>query len=164
MATLVQNAPVRPQLLRMPAVGLFTLILALGACASFHESPCTPQGQSAVETIYFGTNIRNAEGKLVGEVKPEAWAAFLDQTVTPLFPKGLTWWRASGQWRLSSGALDREPSYVLRIVHAASEDEDRAVQAVVKKYIKDFDQEAVMWVRSRECVSTYGKERIMGTF
>lgn len=164
MATPMQDAPARPRLLRVPATGLVTLLLALTACASFHESPCTPQGQSAVETIYFGTNVRNAEGKLVGTVKPEAWAAFLEQTVTPLFPKGLTWWTASGQWRSSSGALDRELSYVLRIVHAAGEDEDRGVHAIVKKYIKDFDQESVMWVRSRECVSIYGKERIMGTF
>ena len=146
------------------AVGLLALALLTGACASFQEAPCTPQGQSAVETIYFGTNIRNTEGKLVGAVKPEAWAVFLEQTVTPLFPKGLTWWTASGQWRSSSGALDRELSYVLRIVHATSEDEDRAIHAIVKKYIKDFDQESVMWVRSRECVSIYGKERIMGTF
>jgi hypothetical protein len=164
MAILMQDAPVRSQSCRMPAAGLFTLILALGACTAFHESPCTPQGQSSVETIYFGTNVRNAEGKLVGTVKPEAWAAFLEQTVTPLFPKGLTWWTASGQWRSSSGALDRELSYVLRIVHATSEDEDRAVHAIVKKYIKDFDQESVIWVRSRECVSIYGKERIMGIF
>lgn len=164
MAIPAQDAPARSPLFRLPAAGLFALILALGACASFHDPLCPSQGQSVVETIYFGTNIRNAEGKLVGTVKPDAWAVFLDQTVTPLFPKGLTWWTASGQWRASSGALDRELSYVLQIVHAAGEDENRAVHAIVKKYIKDFDQESVMWVRSRECVSIYGKERVMGTF
>jgi uncharacterized protein DUF3574 len=165
MATPAAGVPALAQLFRLPAVCLFTLILvALEACTSFQEAPCVPEGQSLVETIYFGTNIRNQEGALVGKVKPEAWAVFLDQTVTPLFPKGLTWWTASGQWRSSGGALDRELSYVLRIVHATGEDEDRAVHAIVKKYIKDFEQESVMWVRSKECVSVYGKKSLVGTF
>ena len=164
MATLIPNTPVRSQLFRMPAAGLFALILATGACASVHDSLCTPQGQSVVETLYFGTNMRNPAGALVGTVKPEAWAAFLDQTVTPLFPKGLTWWTASGQWRSSSGALDREGSYVLQIVHAAGEEANRSVHAIVKKYMNDFEQESVTRVRSSECVLFYGKESLMGTF
>jgi len=164
MATRPPDTPARAQVLRLPAVSLFALILAAGACASVHDSPCTPQGQSVVETLYFGTNMRNPAGALVGTVKPEAWAAFLDQTVTPLFPKGLTWWTASGQWRSSSGALDREGSYVLQIVHATGEKADRAVHAIVKKYMKDFEQESVTRVRSSECVLFYGKESLMGTF
>jgi len=44
------------------------------------------------------------------------WMAFLEDTVTPLFPSGLTVLTAVGQWRDMSDRIVREPVRVLRLV------------------------------------------------
>ena len=50
-------------------------------------------------------------------VSEEQWMEFLGGVVTPLFPAGLTSWRVEGQWRDASGAVVREPSYIVELLH-----------------------------------------------
>ena len=69
---------------------------------------CKDGYQLAVhDSLYFGT------AKPDGVVSSEDWAKFLESTVTPRFPHGLTSSRASGQWRGPDGEIVREDAHVL---------------------------------------------------
>lgn len=99
------------------------------------------------ESLYFGT------AKPSGVVTPEEWAEFLRSTVTPRFPRGLTAWQASGQWRGADGAVIREASHVLNLVHANDATSEKAVLEIVATYKSRFHQEAVLRVKSHACTS-----------
>jgi hypothetical protein len=131
----------------MSALGPVVL-LVVGACASNQDLICRSDERVGVmETLYFGT------AKPGGAVTRDEWNTFLRETVTPLFPDGLTSWEAHGQWRTSDGAIEREASYVLHIAHAPREADDLAIQTIMRKYKEDFHQEAVLRIHSRGCLS-----------
>jgi hypothetical protein len=135
----------RPRLSTLLALSLFAM---LPACGTLHVPPC-PSGQQAAvqELLYFGTD------KPAGRVSAQDWAQFLEETVTPRFPDGLTAWPASGQWRSASSAIVHEPAYVLSLVHPASTSTETAIQELVASYKARFQQEAVLRVRSQACMS-----------
>lgn len=124
---------------------LILLFLGLGAVA------CAPRVQlkpSLVEdTLYFGLSTSQ------GPVTPAQWDSFLNQEVTPRFPDGLTVWDAKGQWKDSQGVIGKEPAKVLLLVHPDTADEDKAVQALIDTYKREFHQESVMRARTRPEVS-----------
>jgi hypothetical protein len=123
-------------------------LTTLSACASTRGLRCGPgETLTVVESLYFGTH------KPGGEVTAAEWQAFLADAVTPRFPDGLTVWAAAGQWRGTSEAIEREPSYVVQIAHPESADAERKVRAIVAEYERRFQQEAVMRVRGAMCVS-----------
>lgn len=138
---------------------LLALALMAGACASApHQAPACPQGgrgaplaAMVTDTLYFGAD-RTKDG-VARAVTPEEWRAFVDRTVTPLFPNGLTFWTASGQWRKETGAVVREASYVLQITHLPGSRDDTSLQDIMDTYKQDFDQKSVLRVRSSACVS-----------
>ena len=78
---------------------------------------------------------------------------FLNDIVVPNFPEGLTSWSAAGRWRNSAGLVEHETSYVLQLAHHGSEERDLAVQRIIHRYKRDFQQESVMRIRSRACRS-----------
>jgi hypothetical protein len=124
------------------------IIAALAGCASVPGPACNSHEQlSVVDALYFGTAKQN------GTVSADEWNAFLKNTVTPRFPDGLTAWQASGQWKSGSGAIVRESSYVLNLVHPDDAAGDSAVREIVETYKKEFAQEAVLRVRSTACTS-----------
>jgi hypothetical protein len=124
------------------------MIAALIGCASVPGLVCKAHEQvSVVDALYFGTAKQN------GTVSPDEWDAFLKNTVTLRFPDGLTAWQASGQWKSGSGAIVREASYVLNLVHPDDAASDDAVREIVEAYKKEFGQEAVLRVRSMACTS-----------
>lgn len=123
-------------------------VLLAGGCASLASAPCARGEQGMVsETLYFGTAMPR------GVVAAQDWEAFLRAVVTPRFPEGFTRWRAAGQWRSADGNIIGEDSYVVSIVHADDEAAERSVRAIVAEYKMRFEQEAVLRVRSRSCVS-----------
>lgn len=132
----------------LPILRLSPLLLLLSACMNL-QPPACPAGQDQVvqDLLYFGTD------KPTGEVSPADWTKFLDTTVTPRFPEGLTAWQASGQWRSASGEIVQEPSYVLSLVHPESPAADKSINELVEAYKTQFEQEAVLQVRSRACLS-----------
>ena len=72
---------------------LLTAWAALAGCASAPFAPCGSGEQPATsDLLYFGTAKPN------GVVSAQEWAQFLERTVTPRFPQGLSVWPASGQW------------------------------------------------------------------
>ncbi len=135
---------------RLATFLLMPALVAVGACASAPvPAPACPRGQQAMtaELLYFGTAMPQ------GSISAEDWRAFVDEVVTPRFPDGLTYWAASGQWKSPAGALVREPSYVLDIVHAPDLRSDVAIAEIVDGYKKRFQQESVLRVSSAACVA-----------
>lgn len=124
------------------------MMVAFTGCVSAPAPPCSPDEQPMVlDSLYFGT------AKPGGVVTAEEWAAFLDDTVAPDFPEGLTSWTAAGRWRNSVGFVELEASYVLQLTHNSIQEKDRAVQRIVQRYKDRFQQEAVMRIRSQACRS-----------
>lgn len=122
--------------------------LLLAACAATQAPGCAPGEARAVsDLMYFGT------ARPDGVVSPEAWAEFLRTAVTPRFPKGLTVWRASGQWLGADGTLTQEGSFVLSLLHSGEDGDEAAVRSIAAEYKARFSQEAVLRVRSRVCTA-----------
>ncbi|GAA4341522.1 hypothetical protein GCM10023165_22270 [Variovorax defluvii] len=110
---------------------------------------CRPGEQALVhDTLYFGTG--KPQG---GVVTQHDWDDFLKSSVTPRFPQGLSVLPASGQWRGADGALVRETTYVLQLVHPDDDASDQAVRAIAADYKARFQQEAVLRARSPSCIS-----------
>ncbi|HZH42332.1 MAG TPA: DUF3574 domain-containing protein [Gemmatimonadales bacterium] len=116
------------------------LLLASACAPSVRGTSSSPV---LIERLYFG---RNAGDSLV--VTDSAWAAFLVEVVTPRFPDGFTAWPAEGQWRGANGVLEREPSFVVELVHPVGGGFDRALTEVVAEYKRRFRQESVLRVRA----------------
>src|SRR5215207_8742955 len=88
---------------------LALLLLALAGCAASSlpirpsAGACEAGDQSMVrDTLYFGRNRPNG-----GAVREAEWRRFLNETITPRFPDGLTVVKATGQWRDASGQIER---------------------------------------------------------
>ena len=127
---------------------LLTLTLAVGACASNPLWTCrTGERAVVMDALYFGT------ARPDGVVTADEWSEFINQVVTPRFPQGLTSWEAAGQWQTATGAIEREASHVLYVVHPDTEASELAVREIMSAYKTAFQQEAVLRVRSRACVS-----------
>lgn len=123
-------------------------VLAIGACASSPQRSCRPgEGSAVLDSLYFGT------GSPAGAVTPEQWRGFVSQVVTPRFPQGLTSWEASGQWQTATGVIEREASHILQMVHPDTEESELAVREITSRYKAEFQQEAVLRVRSTICMS-----------
>ena len=135
----------RPPTLLSPLwlwLGLLVMLLTAVGCASTQDLSCRHGEQPVVtESLYFGTKRPG------GVVTPEEWNAFVNEVVTPAFPAGLTTWTASGQWRMASGVIERETSHVLQLTHDDAPQYDQAVHAIMARYKRDFQQEAVLRVR-----------------
>ena len=131
-----------------PKVLAIVLTLSVSACASLSEGRCEGGGQPQVQdTLYFGN------GKPNGVVSGEEWARFLEATVTPRYPHGLTVIDASGQWMSDKGPLVREASRVLQIVHPDDHADDDLIAAIIAAYKTQFFQESVLRVKVQACVS-----------
>jgi hypothetical protein len=128
--------------LHAPTLALLAVI-PLAGCASA-AAPAAPSLNGSamlVDTLYFGT------AKAEGRVSPEEWQAFVDTFVTPRFPTGLTWWKASGQWTGKSG-LQREETFVLQLAHGVEPQADQAITEIMNEYKTRFQQEAVLRLRT----------------
>lgn len=124
----------------------------VGAQRVFRSDPATAgarQDQASCadrvhDRLFFG--LRTPDGV----VSDADWTRFLADTVTPLFPDGLTVVNATGQWR---GAGDRavtvEPSRVVEITHGDSPEANRNIKDIVRAYKRRFRQDSVMRTRAR---------------
>jgi hypothetical protein len=127
---------------------ILAFVLAAIGCTAIREPECTRGTERSVnEVMYFGTAMPN------GVVTSDDWAQFLSTSVTPRFPEGLTVWQASGQWKAADGAVVREPSFVLNLLHPDDERSERAVRAIAAEYKSRFSQDAVLRVKSHACIS-----------
>jgi hypothetical protein len=88
-----------------------------------------------------------------GVVSDADWNSFVDAEVTPRFPDGLTVLDASGQWRNSTGAIEKERSRILVILHRPAEATDQRIEAIRSLFKMRFKQESVMRIDQASCVS-----------
>jgi hypothetical protein len=143
----VSEGPSLPQHpLHFAIIAAFAVIVS--ACSSTYIVRCKDGDHLAIhDSLYFGT------AKPGGVVSSEDWAKFLETTVTPRFPKGLTSSRASGQWLSVDGEIVREDSHVLQLLHPDDATTEKAIRELVEAYKTQFRQEAVMRIRSHTCAS-----------
>jgi uncharacterized protein DUF3574 len=139
---------------RRLASGFWLALLVGLGCAPRRETAVAapaascPAGDSTLvhEVVYFGRN--SARG---GTVSDTEWQTFLDEVVTPRFPRGFTVVEAVGQWRGQSGTVERERSEILTLLHGAGEAARGAVAELAAEYKRRFRQEAVLRERTPTC-------------
>ena len=132
-------------------LSIILVAISAASCASatLQTPAVAPPSASALQAstsdrLYFGRSIPQG-----GTVSPADWTAFLRDVVTPRFPAGLTTWQATGQWRDASGAIVREESFVLELIHPADARADTAILEIIAEYRRRFRQESVLRVRDR---------------
>ncbi len=87
------------------------------------------------------------------DVTEEEFQSFIDTEVTPRFPDGLTLLSGSGQFKDASGTIVQEGSKLLILLYPFNKISNRAVETIRKEYKSDFQQESVLRVDERSCVS-----------
>ena len=123
--------------------------MMVAACAET-TAPACPEGfDHFVEyQLYMGRS--NQSGEVVDDA---AWAMFLEDTVTPRFPDGLTAFDARGQWRDSAGQIKKERTKVLVILAPPDGDGLRLINEISDEYKRRFSQESVLQVVDDTCVT-----------
>ena len=129
-------------------VGAGTTIVRTDTQRAKVSQKCGTTSNSQLRTtLYFGL------AKPKGSVSELEWQMFLQDEVTARFPAGLTVWEAAGQWRGADGVVDHERSKVLLLVHPDTAVAREAVQTVVARYRKMFDQQSVLWESAEVCAA-----------
>lgn len=139
---------------RTSAIGmaLCTMAFTITGCRSVPVAGATTVGcepgdvTMTRDVLYFGRHRPDG-----GTVDEAGWRAFVDDVLTPRFPDGLTIVSATGQWRGGDGAIEREPSEIVTILHAGGATARRAIAEVVEEYKRRFAQESVLRERSLTC-------------
>jgi hypothetical protein len=102
--------------------------------------------------LFFGSN--KPDGSVVSE---RDFARFLDQEITPRFPDGLTLLTGLGQFKGSSGVIERERSMLLILLYPreTARASGAKIEAIRTAYKIQFSQESVLRADERlpECVS-----------
>lgn len=132
----------------MKPIAALAVVLALSGCASLPQA-CPAGQQGAWEArLLFGRNIDGRPG-----VSDADFREFVDTELTPRFPDGLTMLDGAGQWRGSSGIVEREASKLAILILP-----DRAkatmarLDAARAAYKTRFHQESVLVVGQPVCV------------
>jgi hypothetical protein len=146
--------------MRQTSLAILSVVFGVGLAAgtaiatvSHAQAPAAaaPCGTAALPqvrtTLYFGL------ARPKGAVSELEWQLFLRDEVTARFPDGLTVWEAEGQWRRPDGVVDHERSKVLLLVHADTSAARAAVQGLVDRYRKVFEQQSVLWETARVCAA-----------
>jgi len=91
-------------------------------------------------SLFFGRNIPGG-----GEVSDAEFAAFLDKTITPRFPDGLTVFEAKGQGQFhNSRDIMGERSKVVTLLIEDTVKNEIALNEIIKNYIQQFKQQSVL--------------------
>jgi hypothetical protein len=102
------------------------------------------------EDLYFGRNIGTT-----GQVTPAEFQRFLNETITPLFPNGLTVYDAKGQFRDSTSTIVREPSNVVSLIYEDTITNQQSINQIVDAYIDRFQQESVLRVDNSDITVSF---------
>jgi hypothetical protein len=121
--------------------------LLLGGCAQPPGAACTAPLKPAVEVdVYFGRDKPAG-----GEVSDAEWASFLAETVTPLFPDGLSVLNVEGQSRDAAGRVVRERSKLLVVVVFDAPAHRGKVREIADAYVQRFGQHGVFHIEHAVC-------------
>jgi hypothetical protein len=89
-------------------------------------------------------------------VSEEAFLGFLNDTITPLFPNGLTLITGLGQFLNAQGVVQQEQSWLLILLYPVGErgDNHGKSEMIREEYKKAFEQESVL--RADRCCEWVG--------
>jgi hypothetical protein len=89
-------------------------------------------------------------------VSEEDFLRFLNDTITPLFPNGLTLLTGLGQFLNAQGVVQQEQSWLLILLYPVGErgDNNGKVEIIREEYKQAFDQESVL--RADRCCEWVG--------
>ena len=113
-------------------------------------APACPEGADPFVEYQMFMGRGGQEGEVVDDA---AWETFLEDTVTPRFPDGLTVVDAQGQWRGSEGTVQKERSKLLIVLAPPRGDGMQLVDEISFEYERRFNQESVLQVVDDACVS-----------
>ena len=128
---------------------LLSLLILGAAGAAEARAPC-PAGLHAATTaeLFFGRDV----GQDVG-VSEADWRQFVDQEISPRFPRGLTVADVFGQWRGPKGDFVREPAKALFVVLDGAPSETGRLADIRQAYRARFHQDSVLLITQPACVS-----------
>ena len=118
-------------------------VRSTAAAALILFSACVVYRVELVHTLYFGT--MKADGSSVSDAE---WQRFMNDVIAPRV-EGFTTWDAEGLYRTRGGAVQRERTHIVQLMHA----DERAIIDIIAAYKKQFAQESVLWLRSRAGVA-----------
>lgn len=107
-------------------------------------------GDTWVRTeLFFGTD------KPGPDVTDYQFNRFVNDTVTPRFPDGLTVLAGNGQWKDDTGTIVKERSKVVIILYPVdgAQESSKKVEEIRSSYEKKFQQQSVLRTDSTEQVS-----------
>ena len=113
-----------------------------------------PLGGRLVGETFLRTELYFGSEKPGPDVTNKQFDRFADREVTPRFPDGLSLLTGYGQFKGSDGEIVQERSFVLILLYPPGDEEaNREIEEIRSAYERDFDQESVLRVDSRERVS-----------
>ena len=126
---------------------LMVLFSSIVGCQSSSKTKTDDSAMHWQRTeMYFGQTRR--DGSAISE---KDWKKFLDETIVPKFPSGLTVLNGDGRWRDLNGVIHVEGSRVLVVLYPLNDDEAQSkLDEIAREYCVKFDQEAVM-IGSNRC-------------
>lgn len=103
--------------------------------------PCRAGDPFLRTELFFGS--AKPDGTVVTEAQ---FQQFLDQEITPRFPDGLTLLTGLGQFKGSSGVIQRERSMLLILLYPtdSARDANRKIEQIRNEYERQFQQESVL--------------------
>lgn len=137
-------------------IALFLTALAHTGCGAAQAPSRPPTGSGScafgapiVRTeLFFGRDRVNAP-----EVSDEEWARFVDTVITPLFKDGLTVVDVDGQYLATNGALIKERSKLVVLLHEGRAEDSSRIEQIRDGYRKQFAQESVLRVDAGACAA-----------
>ena len=141
------------------AIGLGTAVATSSTPGTHHDT--TTAAASIVDSsrpdsklfqrteLYFGTEKPDGT-----EVTATEFAEFVNKTITPAFPDGLTELDGHGQWKNDDGTIEKETSHEVILLYPIT---DRTASGKIEKirtaYKNQFQQESVLRDDSTDRVS-----------
>ncbi len=120
--------------------------------AKHDKHPAFVGDRFARTELYFGT----ARGDNQPPVSEADFQGFLDDTITPAFPDGLTLLKGLGQFRGANNVAIEEDSFLVILLYPADarRDSSEKIEQIRKAYKEQFGQESVL--RSDFCCERVG--------
>jgi hypothetical protein len=117
------------------------------SAARYHKPPAFIGERFARTELYFGTGRPNGQPP----VSDAEFQGFLDDTITPSFPDGLTVLKGLGQFRGADGITIEEDSFLVILLYPTEVKRDNSakIEAIRDAYKTRFQQESVL--RSDRC-------------
>jgi hypothetical protein len=137
------------------------LLVLVVVCTGLMTTGCAGRGRVTVpreaggyrcdyERVEMFFGMGKADG---GAVTDGEFKAFVDASVTPVFPEGLTLIPTSGQWKDKTGRLVKEEGRLIVLILPALAGNQGKLDGVREAYKKQFKQESVLVVRQAAIAS-----------